>query len=127
MTGPEQRPEALEHTIARKAEQRARARREGRHEVWFGLGMFGLVGWAVAVPTLIGVALGRWLDAHFSGGASWTIMGLLAGVALGSANAWWWVRRTGAWGGDRAEIGGTEDDRAEVGDKAERDSREDRS
>lgn len=86
---------ALERTIARKARQHARATREGRHTIWFGMGMFGLVGWAVAVPTLAGVALGRWLDDRFADGPSWTIMGLLAGVALGSLNAWWWVRRTG--------------------------------
>ncbi|TDK48731.1 AtpZ/AtpI family protein [Antarcticimicrobium luteum] len=95
MTRGEGGADGLERTIARKARQHVRARREGRHTVWFGVGMFGLVGWAVAVPTLAGVALGRWLDARFADGPSWTIMGLLAGVALGSLNAWWWVRRTG--------------------------------
>ncbi|MFC2968256.1 AtpZ/AtpI family protein [Acidimangrovimonas pyrenivorans] len=111
MTEPEQGPDKLEHTIARKAEHRVRARREGRHTVWFGVGMFGLVGWAVAVPTLLGVAVGRWLDARFADGPSWTMMGLLAGVALGSANAWWWVRRTGAWRGDGREGNDKEDRR----------------
>ena len=48
MSGPD---EDLEKTVGRKAERRDRARREGRHTVWFGFGMFGLVGWAVAVPT----------------------------------------------------------------------------
>ena len=96
---------ALEQAIARKAQQHARATREGRHTIWFGMGMFGLVGWAVAVPTLAGVALGRWLDDRFADGPSWTIMGLLAGVALGSLNAWWWVRRTGLRHGDRKEVG----------------------
>ncbi len=95
----------IEQTIARKAQQHVRARREGRHTVWFGVGMFGLVGWAVAVPTLAGVALGRWLDARFADGPSWTIMGLLAGVALGSLNAWWWVRRTGLSQDNRKDTG----------------------
>jgi len=97
--------DTLERTIARKARQHDRARREGRHTIWFGMGMFGLVGWAVAVPTLAGVALGRWLDARFVDGPSWTITGLLAGVALGSLNAWWWVRRTGLYQGDDKETG----------------------
>ncbi len=112
MTRREDPPEPLDRTIGRKAEQRVRARREGHHTVWFGVGMFGLVGWAVAVPTLVGVALGRWLDARFADGPSWTIMGLLAGVALGSLNAWWWVRRTGMRSGNGAqETRETGDDR----------------
>lgn len=89
----------LEETVGRKAERRDRARREGRHTVWFGFGMFGLVGWAVAVPTLAGVAFGHWLDTRYPNGPSWAVTGLLIGVALGSLNAWWWVQRTGR--GDR--------------------------
>ena len=95
MNGPD---DDLEEKVGRKAERRDRARREGRHTVWFGFGMFGLVGWAVAVPTLVGVALGHWLDARYPGSPSWTITGLVAGVALGCLNAWWWVQRTGARG-----------------------------
>jgi ATP synthase protein I len=95
----------LEETVSRKAERRERARREGRHTVWFGFGMFGLVGWAVAVPTLAGVALGHWLDARYSGGPSWTMTGLVVGVALGCLNAWWWVQRTGGHGDDERDDG----------------------
>jgi ATP synthase protein I len=79
--------------VRRKADRRARARRERRHGVWFGLGMFGLVGWAVAVPTLIGIALGAWLDELAPAGPSWTLTGLVIGVALGCLNAWLWVKR----------------------------------
>jgi len=93
----------LEETVSRKAERRERARREGRHTVWFGFGMFGLVGWAVAVPTLAGVALGHWLDARYPGGPSWTMTGLVVGVALGCLNAWWWVQRTGGHGDDERD------------------------
>jgi predicted F0F1-ATPase subunit len=35
-----------------------------RTGVWFGLGMMGLIGWSVAVPTLLGAALGLWLDSR---------------------------------------------------------------
>ena len=95
MSGPDK---DLEETVGRKAERRDRARREDRHTVWFGFGMFGLVGWAVAVPTLAGVALGHWLDTRYPAGPSWTITGLVAGVALGCLNAWWWVQRAGSRG-----------------------------
>jgi len=79
--------------VGRKAERKLRARREGRRGVWFGLGMFGLVGWAVALPTVAGVALGLWLDARFPSRVSWTLSLLLVGALLGSLNAWYWVKR----------------------------------
>lgn len=84
------RAEAIARKAARK--EAARERGEGRG-LWFGFGMFGLVGWAVAVPTLIGVALGAWLDRKAPAGFSWTLALLLGGVALGCLNAWWWVSR----------------------------------
>ncbi|MBD3236340.1 MAG: hypothetical protein GF330_06540 [Candidatus Eisenbacteria bacterium] len=85
--------------VRRKQARKLRARRQRSRSLWFGLGMFGLVGWAVAVPTLIGVAAGIWLDARDVGGPlSWTLTLLIVGVALGCINAWYWVRR------ERAEI-----------------------
>ena len=48
----------------RRARRRARFRAGRRSEgAWFGLGMMGLIGWSVAIPTLLGAALGLWLDA----------------------------------------------------------------
>jgi ATP synthase protein I len=95
--GPSARVPEPEREIAdavgRKAERKLRARRTGRRGVWFGLGMFGLVGWAVALPTIGGVALGLWLDARFPARVSWTLTLLLAGALLGSLNAWYWIKR----------------------------------
>lgn len=71
--------------------QAARGRRRG--VAWLGLGMFGLVGWAVAVPTVVGVALGLFIDARWPGETSWTLALLLAGVAVGCLTAWYWVRQ----------------------------------
>lgn len=79
-------------TVGRKAERKLRARQAGRRGVWFGLGMFGLVGWAVALPTVAGVGIGLWLDARFPSRISWTLTLLFVGVLLGSLNAWYWVK-----------------------------------
>jgi len=90
----EPRPERdVTEVVGRKAERKLRARRAGRRGVWFGLGMFGLVGWAVALPTVTGVALGLWLDARFPSRFSWTLSLLLLGALLGSLNAWYWIKR----------------------------------
>jgi len=72
------------------ARRKLRARRSGTG-VWFGLGMMGVIGWSVVVPTLLGAALGLWLDRHHEGTRSWTLMLLVAGLVLGCANAWHWI------------------------------------
>lgn len=79
--------------VGAKEERKLRARRERHKGVWFGLGMFGLVGWSVAVPTLAAIALGVWIDTRFPSQYSWTLMLLVMGIALGCFNAWYWVSR----------------------------------
>ena len=92
--------------IDRRARRKLRARREGRPNVWFSLGMIGLVGWSVAVPTLAGIAIGVWIDYNWPGRMSWTLTLLFAGAALGCLNAWRWVRQESSSGGGE---GGGED------------------
>jgi len=53
--------------------------------------MFGIIGWAVAIPTLVGVALGVWLDRHYPSPHSWTLTMIVIGVVIGCLNAWHWV------------------------------------
>ncbi len=91
-------PNDVVDDIARQAERRIRARRERRRGIWFGLGMFGMVGWAVALPTLLGVALGYWLDEIAPQRFSWKLALLLAGVVLGGLNAWFWIEKEGRRG-----------------------------
>lgn len=92
MTGDE-KDEAEE--IARKALRMERARSERGQSALSGVAMFGMVGWAVAVPVVAGTALGLWIDGRWPGETSWTLVCLLAGVALGCLNAWYWIRREG--------------------------------
>ncbi len=84
---------SLEQQVSAKERQKIEARQQEEHSVWFGLGMFGLVGWSVAVPALIGVALGWWIDSHWPSRYSWTLTLLVSGVVLGCLIAWRWVRQ----------------------------------
>lgn len=70
-----------------------KARRDRAPNVWFGLGMIGLIGWSVTVPTLVGAAIGIWLDEHNPGNHSWTLALLVTGLAIGCLNAWHWVAK----------------------------------
>ena len=89
------RAEELRAEIGRKEQRKIKAHDEKLRSLWFGVGMFGLVGWAVSVPTLLGVAVGLWIDRSWPGPSLWTLTGLLVGVLLGCLNAWYWVTREG--------------------------------
>ncbi|WP_373509473.1 AtpZ/AtpI family protein [Thiocapsa sp.] len=79
--------------IGDKAARKLKARRDPTPGVWFGLGMMGLIGWSVVVPTLLGAALGLWLDNQHPGTHSWTLALLVGGLTLGCFNAWLWVAK----------------------------------
>jgi ATP synthase protein I len=85
--------EDLEKQVGAKESRKMKGRREKDRSIWFGLGMFGLIGWSVAIPTLIGVAVGIWIDNTWPSRFSWTLMLLFIGVILGCVNAWYWVKR----------------------------------
>jgi ATP synthase protein I len=106
---PESRPAEKESDFARqvgaKAARKLRVQRQGPQGVWFGLGMSGLIGWSVTVPTIAGAMLGLWLDRHHGSAYSWTLMLMAAGLVIGCLNAWHWLARQ-----DKAMRDETEDE-----------------
>ena len=84
---------SLSQAVGAKAARKLKARRNSAQGVWFGLGMMGLIGWSVVIPTLLGAALGIWLDSHYPGEHPWTLALLVAGLAIGCLNAWHWVAK----------------------------------
>jgi ATP synthase protein I len=90
----EERPTAGEdfsREVNRKEARKLKAQSRRPAGVWFGLGMFGLIGWSVTLPALAGALLGAWIDRTWPSRYSWTLMLLLGGIILGSLNAWYWV------------------------------------
>ncbi len=83
----------LADQVGVKAARKLKARRDGAPGVFFGLGMLGLVGWSVVVPTLLGAALGLWIDRRHADTHSWALALMVAGLTLGCFNAWHWVAR----------------------------------
>jgi ATP synthase protein I len=89
---PKPKP-TLSWEVGAKAARKLRAQRHVTRTVWFGLGMMGLIGWSVAIPTLLGAALGLWLDQRYPEGRSWTLALLVAGLSIGCLNAWHWLTK----------------------------------
>ncbi|MEB0032152.1 AtpZ/AtpI family protein [Undibacterium sp. RTI2.1] len=86
-------PPTLADEVGAKARRKLKASGNKNQGVWFGMGMMGLIGWSIVVPTLLGAALGHWLDQRNPDGRSWTLALLVAGLVLGCFNAWHWVAK----------------------------------
>lgn len=83
--------EELLEKIEKDSAKKIKSQEEGP-EIMFGLGLFGIVGWSISIPTVLGIALGVFLDKRYTQSFSWTITFLFAGVILGSFNAWHWIK-----------------------------------
>jgi ATP synthase protein I len=87
MPDPESPHDRMIREVGARQERMLRARAD-RNNVWSSMSMFGSVGWAVALPTILGVVAGVWIDSRWPGRFSWTLMLLVGGLLLGCLNAW---------------------------------------
>ena len=79
--------------VGKEEKRKLKALHENKRSVWFGLGMFGMVGWSVAVPALLGALCGLWLDKVYHQSFSWTLSLLIVGLSVGCLIAWYWVAK----------------------------------
>jgi len=85
--------ESYKLIVQLKEKRKIRMLKQGKKNALFGFGLFGLVGWSVVIPTLIGLAIGIWIDQLYSSKYSWSLMLLIMGVTLGCLQAWYWVQK----------------------------------
>ena len=79
--------------VTEKENRKLKAQQEKKQSPWSGFGMFGMVGWSVAVPVLLGTALGIWLDKTYPQSFSWTLTCLICGLIIGCVIAWNWINK----------------------------------
>ncbi len=79
--------------IEKRQKRKIKARERKNRTIWMGLGLFGVIGWSVMIPTIIGIIVGLWMDQKWPGQISWTLMLLFTGIILGCLNAWYWVQK----------------------------------
>ncbi len=73
------------------------SRFRGKGVLWHSIATFGVIGWMIAMPTVLGAYLGRYLDSRLTGpeGISWTITFIMIGLAIGIYSVWRFFFYTG--------------------------------
>ncbi|WP_157179724.1 AtpZ/AtpI family protein [Rhizobium sp. CF142] len=78
---------------ARRSADRAKASLENPEpSLGARLGQIGVLGWTIVVPTLLALALSRWLDREFATGIFFSAPLIIIGVIFGFWSAWKWMR-----------------------------------
>lgn len=103
-------PTPYVRAVDASVERKLRSQRAPGAAVLSGLGLMGLVGWSVVMPTLVGAALGLWIDRNTATTRSWTLALLVAGLCLGCLNAWHWIARESRAIAEPADQPGPDDD-----------------
>lgn len=91
MTKPE---DASAKAIRRRAERMQQTRNEPKYSPLNGLGVFGVIGWSVALPTVAGAFLGMWLNRVAPQSFSWPMTLILGGAVVGAMVAWSWIDKS---------------------------------
>lgn len=78
-------------SIRRRAQRMQDTRDARKYSPLSGLGVFGVIGWSVAIPTVGGAFLGGWLNRVAPQSFSWPIALILGGVVVGAMVAWNWI------------------------------------
>lgn len=89
----ENRGDLFSKKVGEAEKRKLKALHEDKRPIWFGLGMFGMVGWSVAVPALVGALLGLWFDKIYPQSFSWTLSLLVVGLFIGCLIAWYWIAK----------------------------------
>ena len=93
MSRDDNKEDASAAAIRRRAERMQQSRNERKYSPLSGLGVFGVIGWSVAIPTIAGAFLGMWLNRVAPQSFSWPIALILGGVVVGAMVAWNWIEK----------------------------------
>lgn len=91
---PDEQPDRRLDAAARRAvEREAQSRDDPEPSLGRRLGQIGVLGWAIVVPLLLGLFIGRWLDRQLGTGVMFAAALLFLGAAFGLWSAWRWMHR----------------------------------
>ena len=75
------------------AERDAMRRKDAEPSLGQRLGQIGVLGWAIVLPALAGLFLGRWLDKTYETGVFFSAPMVMIGAGVGFWLAWKWMSR----------------------------------
>lgn len=78
----------MHDAIERRQQRRETWEKTGERPLWKNLSMIGALGWLIVIPTLLGVAAGRWLDGLFATRVTFSGALTFVGACLGFYLAW---------------------------------------
>jgi ATP synthase protein I len=83
--------------VAKILQKKAHALNNRRNRIfYFNAAILSVYGWQMAIPVLLGIILGRFLDKHIpSDTFSWTLNLIIIGFVVGIFNANYWIRKEG--------------------------------
>lgn len=91
-TDPQQPGDDPVIKAARQAADRAKAGQSNPEpSLSSRLAQIGVLGWAIVVPILLGLVVGRWIDHFFSTGITFSAALIIGGAAFGMWSAWRWM------------------------------------
>lgn len=93
MTGDRQQQDHLAEAARRSKERDKLGREIPEPSLGVRLGQIGILGWAIVMPILLGVVLGRLADRHFETGITLTAAAIFVGAVIGFHAAWKWMHK----------------------------------
>lgn len=78
----------MHDAIERRQQRLETWKKTGERPLWKNLSMIGALGWLIVIPTLLGVAVGRWLDAYFDTRVTFSGALTFVGACVGFYLAW---------------------------------------
>lgn len=85
--------EEYKKRLLRKIERQENRGQANKPDSFLWLRVFGMIGWSVVVPPLLGILLGMWIDGWTHSRYSFTLTLMLGGLAFGCFNAWTWLKQ----------------------------------
>jgi len=79
--------------IKAKEKRKVHFKKAKHKNAWYGFGLFGLVGWSITVPALIGLAVGIYIDTEYPSRYLFSLMGFILGLLFGIWIAFYWINR----------------------------------
>ena len=91
---PGSQPDRMKQAAQQAAERVTEGSKVPEPSLGARLGQIGVLGWAVVVPTLLALLLGRWLDRSFGTGVFFSAPLIMIGAGFGFWSVWKWMHRS---------------------------------